>query len=66
MKGEGGDVVLSMIINLADEQLTPEMEVLDRAGTGRVLYATEGCAGQLALGKIAPYSFIARLEECNE
>jgi maltooligosyltrehalose trehalohydrolase len=66
MKGEGGDVVLSMIINLADEQLAPEMEVLDRAGTGRVLYATEGCAGQLALGKIAPYSFIARLEECNE
>jgi maltooligosyltrehalose trehalohydrolase len=66
MGGQGAGAVLSMIINLADEELVPEKAVLDRAGIGRVLYATDGCAGQLALGKVAPYSFIAMLEEPHE
>ena len=62
----GDGVLLTMIVNLADEQLQPDKAVLDRMGTGRVLYATEGCAGELALGRITPYSFIALLEAHGE
>jgi len=62
----GDGARLTMIINLAAEELLPTREVLDRAGTGRVLYATDGCAGQLALGKVAAYSFIAMLEAGDE
>jgi maltooligosyltrehalose trehalohydrolase len=62
----GDGSILSMVVNLADELLTPAADVLDRIGIGRVLHATDGCAGQLALGNIAPYSFIAMLEDRDE
>lgn len=59
----GDDSRLIMLLNLGEETLPLAADVLERAGTGRVLHASKGCAGELALGKLAPYSFIAMLED---
>lgn len=56
------DAVLTLAINLSDEALQLDEAALNGLGNGRVLYASEGCAGELAVGRFAPYSFIARLE----